>query len=294
MPRKTGSRGGSGNLPHKKSWSGEKRSASSLGAKKSLGQNFLRDQDIADAIVTAATLTPSDTVIEIGPGPGVLTQRLVAQAGRLLAVELDDRFAAQLLARYADNPRVQIVHADVLASDLSALASGDTWKAVANIPYYITSPIIRHLLETTPPPALAVLMVQKEVAERICAQPGDLSLLAVSVQYYATPELLFTVPASAFSPVPKVDSAVLRLTPHAEPFLPDIETEHYFRIVRAGFSQRRKQLVNSLSAALHLPKEAVTTWLEGAGIAPERRAETLTLAEWGALAQADASRRDGN
>lgn len=305
VPRNTGSRGGSGSAPRKKSWSGGKRAASPLGAKKSLGQNFLRDQNIADAIVAAAKLERQDTVIEIGPGPGVLTGRLVEQAGRVVAVELDDRFAAQLIARYADNPNVQVVHDDFLAVDPAALAgwgsvpnsqdgrndpTGDKvatpcWKAVANIPYYITSPIIRHLLEATFPPSLAVLMVQKEVAERICAQPGDLSLLAVSVQYYATPELLFAVPATAFSPVPKVDSAVIRLTPHTAPLLPDIETDRYFGVVRAGFSQKRKQLANSLSAALQLPKQTAVEWLTAADIAPERRAETLTLAEWGVLAQ---------
>ncbi len=180
------------------------RAASPLGAKKSLGQNFLRDQNVADAIVAAANLTLQDTVVEIGPGPGVLTGRLAGQAGRVIAIELDDRFAAQLIAHYADNPNVQIVHEDFLAVDPVVLAdpTGEKavpcWKAVANIPYYITSPIIRHLLEASLPPSLTVLMVQKEVAERICAQPGDLSLLAVSVQYYATPELLFTVPAAAF------------------------------------------------------------------------------------------------
>jgi 16S rRNA (adenine1518-N6/adenine1519-N6)-dimethyltransferase len=179
------------------------------------------------------------------------------------------------------------VHADVLESDLPALAGEGDWKAVANIPYYITSPIIRHLLEASRPPALAVLMVQKEVAERICAKPGDLSLLAVSVQYYASPELLFPVPASAFSPVPKVDSAVLRLTPHANPLLPGVDADHFFKIVRAGFSQRRKQLANSLSGALNLPKPEITAWLAAAGITPERRAETLTLEEWGKLSQLD-------
>jgi len=297
VPRNTGSRsgggGGRGGAPRKKSWSGgkqsgKKRTAAPIGARKSLGQNFLRDQSIADAIVAAANLAPEETVIEIGSGPGVLTGRLVEQAGHVVAVELDDRFAAQLLARYADNPRVQIVHADVLECDLPALAGkgawkADAWKAVANIPYYITSPIIRHLLEASTPPALAVLMVQKEVAERICAQPGDLSLLAVSVQYYATPELLFTVPAVAFSPVPKVDSAVLRLTPHASPLLPEVDTERFFHIVRAGFSQKRKQLANSLSAALNMPKAEVAEWLTSAGISSERRAETLTLEEWGLL-----------
>ena len=198
MPRKTGTRGGGSSAPRKKSWTAGARATSPVGAKKSLGQNFLRDQSIADAIITAANLTSADTVIEIGPGPGVLTERLIEQAGRIVAIELDDRFAAALLARYADNPKVQVVHADVLESDLAELAGDGAWKAVANIPYYITSPIIRHLLEAERPSALAVLMVQKEVAERICAQPGDLSLLAVSVQYYAAPELLFAVPASAF------------------------------------------------------------------------------------------------
>ncbi len=311
MPRKTGSSGGKGGAPRKKSWSGSSSAkwgkGNPVGAKKSLGQHFLRDQSVADAIVAAANLSKDDTVLEIGPGPGVLTDRLVVQAGRLIAVELDDRFAAALLARYADNPNVEIVHADILEVDpaevvgrasthnLAADAQSASlpllqervelrWKAVANIPYYITSPILRHLLEASSPPELAVIMVQKEVAERICAHPGDLSLLAISVQYYATPELILTVPAAAFQPPPKVDSAVVRLTPHAAPLFPHLPTERFFDIVRAGFGQKRKQLANSLSAGLQMPKTEVISWLAAAGIDPERRAETLTLAEWAAIA----------
>lgn len=255
--------------------------------KKSLGQNFLVDPAHLARIVAAAELTAADQVLEIGPGQGVLTQALAAQAGRIVAVELDDRLIAPLRERFAAQPQVQIVHGDILELDPAGLMAqeGAAYKVVANLPYYITSAALRHLLEASPPPSLAVVLVQLEVAQRICAGPGDLSLLAVSVQYYARPRLVSRVPAGAFRPAPKVDSAILRLEVLPAPAVA-IPEDRFFTVVRAGFGQRRKQLANSLAAGLGLNKGAVTAALLAAGIAPARRAETLALPEWERLCDA--------
>lgn len=268
-----------------------------LDPKKSLGQNFLLDETHLDRIVAAAHLTRDDTVLEIGPGLGTLTHRLAAHAGRVVAVELDDRLIELLAAQFADQPHVEIVHGDILTLDPAVLMQGrhtdegqdrDTiapvaYKVVANLPYYITSAVLRHLLEAEHPPSVAVVMVQKEVAERICAQPGDMSILAVSVQFYADPRIVQRVPAGAFYPRPKVDSTVLHLSIRPTPALPDVDSQRFFQIVRAGFSQKRKQLLNSLSNALHLSKSVIEDALTQANIDPKRRAETLSLAEWGHL-----------
>lgn len=262
--------------------------------KQSLAQNFLTDPMHLARIAAAATLVATDTVLEIGPGLGTLTQVLAAQAGRVIAIELDDRLIDLLREQFAKLPQVQIVHGDILECAPGDLVQGGTttnpdtyqpllYKVVANLPYYITSAVLRHLLEATVPPTQIVVLVQKEVAERICAQPGDLSLLAVSIQYYAEPTLVHRVPASAFYPPPKVDSAVLHLAVRPEPAVADIPPKTFFRVVRAGFSQKRKQLANTLSASLHLAKADLIVLLEQIGIDPKRRAETLTLAEWGLL-----------
>lgn len=257
--------------------------------KQSLAQNFLTDQYHLARIAAAAELTATDMVLEVGPGLGTLTQLLAAQAGRVVAVELDNRLIEPLRAQFASQPQVQIVHGDILELVPETLIQAPdgplpvAYKVVANLPYYITSAVLRHLLEATHPPTHIVVLVQKEVAERICAQPGDLSLLAVSVQYYAEPTLVHHVPASAFYPPPKVNSTVLRLDVHPSPAVADVPPATFFRIVRAGFSQKRKQLVNTLSAGLHLAKTEVIAALDPIGIDPKRRAETLTLAEWGVL-----------
>jgi 16S rRNA (adenine1518-N6/adenine1519-N6)-dimethyltransferase len=262
--------------------------------KKSLGQNFLVDAGYLDRIVAAAELDATDVVLEIGPGVGTLTRRLAAQAGQVVAVELDDRLIELLRADFAGQPHVHIVHNDILAIDPPTLLAASLphafvieagYKVVANLPYYITSLALRHILEATPPPSLAVVMVQKEVAERICAKPGDLSLLAISVQFYANPRIVQRVPAGAFYPAPKVDSAVLRLDVLPKPAVATVAPQAFFSIVRAGFGQKRKQLANSLSAGLRLSKTVVQDALISAGIDPKRRAETLTLAEWGTLCQ---------
>jgi 16S rRNA (adenine1518-N6/adenine1519-N6)-dimethyltransferase len=277
--------------------------------KKGLGQNFLVDPGHRARIVAAAELTPNDTVLEVGPGPGVLTDLIVQQAGRVIAVELDDRLIPFLRERFADQSRVVIVHGDILEMDVGAVildarsgrleaggqgqpsASGiqllaSTYKVIANLPYYITSAVIRHLLETVPPPELLVLTVQREVAERMVASPPHMSLLALGVQFYATARIVERIPAGAFYPMPKVDSAVVRLERRPEPVVSGMKAEAFFRTARAGFSQPRKQLRNSLAAGLAAPPTAAEAWLASAGISPQRRAETLTLAEWGALARA--------
>jgi 16S rRNA (adenine1518-N6/adenine1519-N6)-dimethyltransferase len=278
---------------------------SSLGIhpKKGLGQNFLVDPAHRAQIVAAAELTPDDTVLEIGPGPSVLTDLIAEQAGRVIAVELDDRLIPFLCARFATQPHVSIVHADILKVDVGALMTIDDrpltfdggsivhrpssivrYKVIANLPYYLTSAVIRQLLESTPPPERLVLTVQREVAERMVASPPEMSLLALGVQFYCTARIVGQIPARAFYPVPKVDSAVVRLDRRAEPVTSGVEAEAFFRVARAGFSQPRKQLRNSLAAGLRLAPAAVEAWLTAADIDPQRRAETLTLVEWGALA----------
>ncbi len=270
-----------------------------LDLRKSLGQNLLVDSAHLARIADAADLTPTDNVLEIGPGLGALTHQLAARAGRVVAVELDQRLIPILRQQFADQPHVSFVHADILELDPAEVLQstapeplqtrpdtprGASYKIVANLPYYITSAVLRHILECSTPPSLAVLLVQREVAQRIVAQPGQMSLLAVSVQFYARPRILQRVPAGAFLPRPKVDSSVLRLDLLPQPAVPGVAPAHFFRIVRAGFSQRRKQLRNSLSAGLSCSKQQADQWLHAADIDPSRRAETLALPEWGRLA----------
>ncbi len=264
--------------------------AHGLGPRKSLGQHFLKDETYLRRIVEAADLSRADTVLEIGPGSGNLTRLLAEAAGRVIAVELDDNLIPLLREMFADNPHVHIVHGDILLLSPSQLLSGPdqletappSYKVVANLPYYITSAAIRHLLEGEWPPAVLVLTVQREVAERIVAQPPEMSLLAVSVQYYAEARIVTRIPPGAFVPPPKVSSAVVRLDRRPRPAV-NVAPKDFFRVVSAGFGQRRKQLRNSLAAGLGLSHKAVETALRTAGIEPSRRAETLTLAEWGAL-----------
>ena len=265
-----------------------------LRARKELGQNFLIDTDILERIIAAAELTPSDLVVEIGPGLGVLTEQLAQKAGWVLAIELDDNLAAILKQRLSSYSNVTIINADVLKTDPAALLEEHkgklppginpaSYKVVANLPYYITSPTLRHLLEASAKPKTMVVMVQKEVAEQITAKPGKLSLMGISIQLYGNPTLVTKVPASSFYPAPKVDSAVLRIEIYPQPAVDIGDSEGFFKIVRAGFSHARKQLHNSLERGLLLPKEDVLELLNKAGIDIERRAQTLTLEEWGRL-----------
>ena len=257
---------------------------------KSLGQNFLIDEAALQKVVAAAAIRPGDAVLEIGPGLGGLTRWLAIQAHRVVAVELDADLIAPLAEIVAPYPNVRIVQGDILALDPESLmletGSGKVpYLVVANIPYYITSALIRHLLEASHPPQRLVLTVQREVAERICAQAGKLSLLALSVQVYGRPGIATMIPASAFYPSPKIDSAVVRIDRYDHPLIPSSQLGLFFRLARAGFSQKRKTLRNSLSGGLHWSVGQAEETLRAAGIDPMRRAETLSLSEWANLTQ---------
>lgn len=244
---------------------------------KSLGQHWLTDEPTLQAICTAADVQPDDTVLEIGPGPGTLTKYLASQAERVVAVEFDEALARELPSRVpADN--LKVVQQDILQFDLTSLPPD--YKVVANIPYYLTSKLIRVLSESTNRARTVVLLIQKEVAERVVAQPGDTSLLSVSAQYYWDCSLDIEVPARLFTPPPKVDSQVLVLRRRDQPLFENIDTKQFFQLVKAGFSARRKTLSNSLSGGLRLSKEETAMLLDRAGIDPGLRAQALTLEDW--------------
>lgn len=254
-----------------------------LEPKKSLGQNFLFDENVLARIVDAADVNAVDEVLEIGPGLGALTRLLAQRARRVVAVELDDRFLPILHNELAGLTNVQILHGDILAQEPGVLFTRP-YKVVANVPYYITGAILRHLLAAAHKPEMMVLTVQKEVAERLTAVPPHMSLLAVSVQFYGRVQTITTIKAGAFWPRPDVDSAVVRVELMGARPLSLAEEEAFFRIVRAGFRQKRKQLQNNLRQ-LGLGKEEVGGWLAAAEVDGRRRAETLTLPEWLTLYQ---------
>lgn len=251
--------------------------------KKSLGQNFMVEEGVLIRMAEVAEIGPDDAALEIGAGLGGLTRVLAARARRVVALEIDGRLIGALRQMFADQPHVEIVQADILQTNLPALLGADAagYKVAANLPYYITSPILRTLLEGRTSPRLLVVTVQVEVAERIAATPGHMSLLAVGVQFYGQPQIVARLKPGAFYPRPTVDSALVKIVPHpGGPPLPPDERPPFFRIVRAGFSQPRKQLKNSLAAGLHRRPEDVVDWMARAGLAPVRRAETLSIAEW--------------
>ncbi len=251
-----------------------------LHAKKGLGQNFLVDAGALQKIVAAAEIAPDGLVLEIGPGLGSLTRYLAAAAGEVVAVELDREMLPVLAEVLAPWPKVQIVQGDILEQDPAGLVGNRPYIVVANIPYYITSAVIRHLLEAPVQPTRMVLTMQLEVAQRICAQPGDLSLLALSVQVYGVPRIAVRIPAGAFVPAPKVDSAALRVDLLPEPRIPQAQLERFFQLARAGFQQKRKTLRNSLSKALPDGTRQAEALLLAAGVDPQRRAESLSIEEW--------------
>ena len=246
-------------------------------ARKSLGQHWLRDEVALRQIVQAANLKSDDTVLEIGPGPGTLTRYLVAKAKKVVAVELDHNLAIQLPQRLPA-ANLKVVEGDVLKFNLTKLPLD--YKVVANIPYYLTAKLLRIFTETTNPPKLLVLLVQKEVAERICAGPGRMSLLSVSVQIKYEVQQGPILPAKRFIPVPKVDSQVVILKKRTRPLFRGLDEKKFFQIVRAGFSQRRKKLRSSLSGGLRLPKTEVDQLLNSADINGDLRPESLTLEQW--------------
>jgi len=255
---------------------------------KGLGQNLLTDILVLEDIVEASDLSKTDTVIEVGPGLGLLTARLAEQAGRVVAIELDRRMIAVLRETLADHANIRVIEGDILKTDpaevLGEIPGWDgRYKVVANLPYYITSAVLAHLLSGETRPRMLTVMVQKEVAERIVAVAGQLSLLAISVQVYGVPKRVCRVPARAFYPRPKVDSAVLRIDVHDQPLVPEEELPAFFRVVRAAFGQKRKQIHNSLTHNLHIKREQVLEALAAADVASDRRPQTLTIDEWARL-----------
>ena len=246
--------------------------------KEHLGQNFLLEKRVAAKMLRAAELSLEDTILEIGPGIGTLTKELAKNAGRIIAVEKDPAMIKILRETTKALSNIKIIQADILSLPHLKLAK-EGYKVVANLPYYITSPVIRMFLEAKfPKPELMIFMVQKEVAQRICAKPKDMNLLAVSVQFYAEPKIVSFVSKGAFWPRPKVDSAILKLVPKKE--LPPVNPALFFRIVKAGFKQPRKQLGNNLMQGLKLKREEIEMRLRSIGIAPTQRAETLSLKDW--------------
>lgn len=272
--------------------------------KKHLGQNFLRDNDVLEKIIASADLTTDDLVIEIGPGEGVLTEKLLKKAKKVIAIEIDNELAEKLQEKFKNHKNLEIVNADILKINLPEIIEYHgsstpkmgvelpySYKVIANIPYYITSPIIQLFLETKHLPREMILMVQREVAERICAKPGDMSILALSVQYYAQPELLFYVDKNSFWPVPEVDSAVIKIIPLnlTSPAywqagnLSSYQGEgskRFFRVVRAGFASKRKTLLNNLANSFHLGKTETEEKIKKAGINPGVRAQELSIDDW--------------
>jgi 16S rRNA (adenine1518-N6/adenine1519-N6)-dimethyltransferase len=250
---------------------------------KRLGQSFLIDKKVLKKIVEAAELSKNDIVLEVGPGIGNLTKELAKRAKKIIAVEKDKRMVEILEETLEDFKNVKIVRADILKFPIHQLQTTD-YKLVANIPYYLTSYLIRKFLELKNKPKLIVLMVQKEVAQRICAKPPKMNLLAVSVQFYAKPKIISFVSKNCFWPRPKVDSAIIKIKPlvNAEKRL--IDADLFFRIVRAGFSQPRKQLINNLSKKLKKDKKIVRDWLLKCNIPPNKRAQALSIEDWKKLA----------
>ncbi len=242
---------------------------------KGLGQHFLVDADSLRQIVAAAELTKQDTVLEIGPGMGVMTGLLAEAAGKVVAVEADRLFSELLADKAPDN--LEVISQDILEFDLRTL--GQPYKVVANLPYYLTSKILRLLLESPTPPALMSVLIQKEVAERIVAKPGQMSILALSVQYYAEASLENTVGRYKFWPPPKVDSAIIKIKRRPKPAFA-ADPQLLFRLIKAGFGEKRKQLKNSLAGGLNVSSQTIEEILEQTKLSPLARAQELSLGDW--------------
>lgn len=250
-----------------------------------LGQNFLKDESVVQKIIKASDLKKDDVVLEVGPGKGILTEELARRAGKVIAVEIDSSLLNELRNKLRNFENIKIINEDILKLNLSKLVADyefpvTGYKVIANIPYYITSKIIRLFLESEFAPNEMILMVQKEVAERIVAKPGKMSILAVSVQYYASAEILFEVPKEAFDPAPEVDSAIIRVESIKKKEKSEEEIKNFFRIVKAGFSARRKTLANNLANSLHIPKKEAEEKLSRLGFLPTVRAQELSVEDW--------------
>ena len=254
-------------------------------APRRLGQHFLEDSSIVDSIIAAADLRSTDTVVEIGPGRGALTGELVSRSGRVLLIEYDDDLADGLAAKYEANPGVRVLNADArdFGSDLDPWLTEGPYKVVGNLPYYAANPIVRNFLESTRKPTTMVIMVQREVARDMAAQPGEMSLLSVAVQVYAEAVHVIDVPPECFNPPPKVHSTVLKLTPTPVPTVRFESAEDFFDLVRKGFKSPRKQLHNSLSDGLFIPLQDARSLVELTGFETSRRPATLSIADWQVL-----------
>ena len=244
--------------------------------KKSLGQHWLSDEQILGQIADAADVVNGDHILEIGPGKATLTRILLERGAKVTAVEIDSSLASELSSHNLTN--LEVINSDILSFDYRQMKPG--YKIVANIPYYLTSNLVRVISETANPPSTAVILIQKEVAERAAAKPGDMSLLSVTAQFYWQVSLGIIVPPEAFEPPPKVDSQVLILQKRSKPLYDDVAPKEFFRLVKAGFSQKRKTLLNSLSAGLQLDKQTTAQICDSVGIDPSRRPQTLSLDEW--------------
>lgn len=252
---------------------------------RAMGQNFLIDGQALATIVAAGEVTVDTLVVEVGPGLGVLTWELVRNAGHVIAIELDSRLAARLRNEFAMHTNLTIYQQDVLTVDVAQITQGRAYRVVANLPYAITSPVLRHFLESAHPPESMTVLVQREVAQRICAEPGDMSVLAHAMQIRAVPELIAIVPPESFMPAPEVHSAVLRLRRRATPLIDPHEEPAVMKVIKAGFLHARKQLGNSLASGLaahgmHRDRADVQELLRQCDIDPMRRAETLSFDEW--------------
>jgi 16S rRNA (adenine1518-N6/adenine1519-N6)-dimethyltransferase len=253
---------------------------------KRLGQNFLVDETHLSRIVDAAGVSAQNDVLEVGAGLGSLTVHLANAAKRVVAVELDEKMLGPLRETVSQLPNVEVVHANILELELAKHFDKSGFLVVANIPYYLTSNLIRHLLETEPRPSKLALTVQVEVAERACAQPPDMSLLSLSVQVYGSPRIAHYIPAGAFYPAPKVDSAVLLIDLYEKSKFPAEKLKAFFRLAKASFAQKRKTLANSLASLPEWTKEQAVARLQTAGIDASRRPQTLSLDEWGKVVEA--------
>jgi 16S rRNA (adenine1518-N6/adenine1519-N6)-dimethyltransferase len=265
-----------------------------VAANKQLGQHFLIDKEALLAMVASANITEADYIVEIGPGFGVLTFPLTQKAGRVLAIETDKKILEILKGLGGTVANLEILESSILTlnskylydkyQEWAKIKTGKThYKIVSNLPYYITSSIIKLLLEGENKPELISIMVQKEVAERITAEPGEMSILAISVQIFGAAEIVRIVPAKSFWPAPQVDSAILRITPYQKPKYPIDDLKKFFRVVKAGFGEKRKQLHNSLAGGLHIDDQDAIAHLDACGIDPKQRAQDLSIDQWIAL-----------
>lgn len=254
--------------------------------KKSLGQNFMHDPNALEKIVASAAPQPTETVVEVGAGTGALTELLAGAARQVFSIEVDQRLRPLLEERFDDADNVYLLFNDILKTDIPALVGAEDYIVVANVPYYISSAILWHFLESPKPPRRMVMTMQYEVAERIVGAPGAMNLLSIAVQYYGIPRIVSRYGPAVFWPRPNIDSAIVRIMTYEAPPLPLPPAELFFRVVKAGFSMKRKQLKNALAGGLRVKASLVRDLLQAAEIDPQRRAETLSLKEWARVTEA--------